>query len=85
MTLPGATLQAILRIMALDAAQPRRKVIARRIRVLLYLLILAGVAAWRFMPRPWHPAITLEMSHHIIFSSATRSETEDTAHVLELL
>lgn len=53
--------------------------------MLIYLVVLLGVVAWRFMPRPWHPAITLEAPHHLILSSATQSETADTAHALELL
>ena len=53
--------------------------------MLCYLLVLLGVAAWKFVPRPWHPAITLEAPHHLIYSSATRSQTADTAHALELL
>jgi hypothetical protein len=53
--------------------------------MLCYLLVVLAVAAWKFVPRPWHPAITLEAPHHLIFSSATQSQTEDTAHALELL
>jgi hypothetical protein len=49
------------------------------------LLILGAVAAWKYVPRPWHPAITLETQHHVIYSSATREQTEDMARVLGLL
>jgi len=53
--------------------------------MLFYLLLLLGVVAWKFVPRPWHPAFTLEAPHHLIYSSATHSQTEDTAHALDLL
>ena len=53
--------------------------------MLIYLAILSAVAAWKFVPRPWHPSITLETQHHLIYSSATRQQTEETAHTLELL
>jgi hypothetical protein len=57
----------------------------RETRMLVYLVILGAVAAWKFVPRPWHPSITLETGHHVIYSTATRQQTEDTAHALELL
>lgn len=53
--------------------------------MLFYLLVLLAVAAWKFIPRPWHPSITLETAHHTIYSSATRQQTEDTAHAVTLL
>ena len=53
--------------------------------MLLYLLVLLGVVAWKFVPRPWHPTITLEAPHHLIYSSASRAQTADTAQPLELL
>ena len=37
------------------------------------------------MPRPWHPTLVVETPHHKIYSTATRQQTEDTAHTLELL
>jgi len=57
---------------------------SRETRMLIYLLVVAAVAAWKFVPRSWHPAITLEAPHHIIYSSATRDQTADTAHALDL-
>jgi len=63
----------------------RRRFKARQIRFVIYFLVVAGIAAWRYIPRPWHPALTLQTSHHIIYSTATRQQTEDTAHTLELL
>jgi len=62
-----------------------RKVTSREKRLLVYLLLLAGFAAWKFIPRPWHPTLTHDAPHHRIFSTATREQTEATAHALELL
>ncbi len=53
--------------------------------MLIYLAILGAVAAWKFIPRPWHPSTTLETQHHLIYSTATRQQTDETAHTLELL
>ncbi|MBI3849324.1 MAG: hypothetical protein HY298_03380 [Verrucomicrobia bacterium] len=63
----------------------RWKLKARETRMLLYLLVVLGVVGWKFIPRPWHPTITFEGTHHTIYSSATRQQTEDTAHAMELL
>lgn len=54
-------------------------------RLLIYLLVLVGVVAWKFVPRPWRPAITLKARHHLILSSAAQPQTADTAQALELL
>jgi hypothetical protein len=53
--------------------------------MLVYVLLLLGVLAWKYVPRPWHPASTLEAAHHLIHSSASRAQTTDTAQALELL
>ena len=53
--------------------------------MLIYLAILGAVAAWKFIPRPWHPSIKLETQHHLIYSTATRQQMDETAHTLELL
>lgn len=53
--------------------------------MVVYLLILGAVAAWKFIPRPWHPSTTLETGHYLIYSTATRQQTEETARTLELL
>jgi hypothetical protein len=53
--------------------------------MLLYLLVLLAVLAWKYVPRPWHPAIMLETPHHLIYSTATRAQTADTAQALERL
>ena len=63
----------------------RRRFKARHIRFVFYFLVLAGIAAWRFIPRAWHPTLTFQTPRHIIHSTATRQQTEDTAHALELL
>jgi len=52
---------------------------------MLYLAVLLGIAAWKYVPRPWHPSIVLETAHHTIYSSASRQQTENTAHALTLL
>ena len=57
----------------------------RQTRLLLYLVVLLGVIAWKFVPRPWHPTLTLETKHHTIYSTATREQTDAVAHSLELL
>jgi hypothetical protein len=57
----------------------------RDTRMLVYLAILGAVAAWKFVPRPWHPSTTLETQHHLIYSTATRQQTDETALTLELL
>lgn len=53
--------------------------------MVVYLLILGAVAAWKFIPRPWHPSTMVETGHHLIYSTATRQQTEETARTLELL
>src|SRR5947207_4734184 len=63
----------------LRGLKPREK------RMLFYLLPLLLVAAWKYVPRPWHPTITIETPYQIIYSTATRGQTEDTARTMELL
>lgn len=57
----------------------------REVRMLLYLLLLGGVIAWKYIPRAWHPTLTLETPHHRISSTASRRQTEETARALSLL
>jgi hypothetical protein len=57
----------------------------RETRLLICLLVVLAIAAWKFVPRPWHPSIILETPHHLIYSTATRPQAEDTARALELL
>jgi len=53
--------------------------------MLIYLLVAVGIAIWRFYPRPWHPSITKTTPYHLIYSTATPQQTDDTAHVLAVL
>jgi hypothetical protein len=71
--------------MAPGIRQCCRKFTTREIRMLLYLLVLLGVAAWKLVPRFWHAAFTLEAPHHLIYSSASRTQAEDTDRALDLL
>src|SRR5262245_27996236 len=71
--------------MTLGKSFLRRKPNARELRMFFYLLLVAGVAAWKFIPRPWHPALTKTTRYHLIYSTATIQQTDDTAHALELL
>jgi hypothetical protein len=57
----------------------------RHRRMLLYLAVLLAIAAWKFVPRPWRPALTLETPHHTIYSTATREQTKATANALTAL
>jgi len=57
----------------------------REIRMLSYLLVVGAVAAWKFVPRPWHPAIIVDSPHHTVYSTASQQQTEETVHALELL
>lgn len=61
------------------------RVTARQARFLIYLALLSVIAGWKFIPRPWHPRITVATAHYRIASSATPAETEETARALELL
>lgn len=58
---------------------------ARTWRLIAYLTVLVGFASWKFIPRPWHPSVTIETARLSIQSSASQAQTEDTARVLELL
>ncbi len=69
----------------LDKRASRWKLTPRETRLLLYLLPVLAVAAWKFVPRPWNPTTTLEAPHHLIYSTATLEQTKDTAGTLELL
>jgi hypothetical protein len=58
---------------------------AREKRLVVYLLILAGVAAWKFVPRPWKPSLTTETEHYRILSTSTKAQTDDIASTIEQL
>ena len=70
---------------AADYEKRRWKPKPRELRMLLYLLAVLAVAAWKFIPRPWHPTLTLDTAHHRISSTATKKQTEATARALDLL
>ena len=57
----------------------------REIRWLIYLAVLLAMAAWKYLPRPWHPTLIVETPRHKIYSTATRQQTDDMARALELL
>ena len=57
----------------------------REKRFLLYLAIVLAVAAWKFIPRPWKPALTLQTDHFSIASTASPEQTEETGRVVEML
>lgn len=71
--------------MASRAPEPRPVARRRQTRLILYLVVLLGIAGWRFLPRPWHPTQTLETERHRILSTATKEETAEVAHALPLL
>src|SRR6185369_11116769 len=63
----------------------RRRLAPRERRLLFLLFLLLAIAAWKFVPRPWHPATTLETQHYSVRSSASRQQTDETARVVEQL
>jgi hypothetical protein len=63
----------------LSRLKPRTK------RMLVYLVVLLGIAAWRFVPRPWHPTTTVQTAHYKILSTATPTQTEEIGRVIEVL
>lgn len=57
----------------------------REIRWLIYLVLVLAVAAWKYLPRPWHPTLTIETTHYKIYSTATHEQIDNTARALDLL
>lgn len=47
--------------------------------------VALAIAAWKWVPRPWHPAVTLESPHYFVRSSATKQQTEEMAQAAEQL
>jgi hypothetical protein len=82
---PPSIKQFSLPTMAPGTWRFRWRLKARETRLLIYLLVLLGVVAWKFIPRPWHASLTLETPHYIICSTATPAQTQDTARSMELL
>jgi hypothetical protein len=56
-----------------------------KVRWLIYLAILLGVVVWKYVPRPWKPARTVETPHYVIASTASQAQTEEVGRVVELL
>jgi len=57
----------------------------RERRLLVYLAVVLCFAAWKFLPRPWHPTTQLQTVHHLIESTATQEQTKKTGRALECL
>ncbi len=57
----------------------------RRVRWVLYFIILSGAVLWRYAPRPWKPTLTIETPHYVIASTASRAQTGQVGRVVELL
>lgn len=57
----------------------------REKRLLLYLLLLLSLAAWKLTPRYWKPSIVLDTEHYSIQSTATQWQTEEVARAVEIL
>ena len=64
---------------------PTRKINAREKRWLFYLFVVLAFAAWRFVPRPWNPTVTIETPHYTISSTAAREHVEEIGRVVEIL
>lgn len=62
-----------------------RNLQAREKRLVFYLLVVATIAAWKFVPRPWKPSSTTQTQHYTIFSTATKPQTDDIASTVEQL
>jgi len=54
-------------------------------RWLFYLSVVLAFAAWKYLPRPWHPTQTVATAHFKIYSTATPQQVTDTARALEWL
>jgi len=54
-------------------------------RWIFYLIVVLGIAAWKFVPRPWKPARVVETQHYVIESTATQEQTEQIGRVAEML
>lgn len=71
--------------MTAEMTYPARRFNWSKVRWLVYLAILLGVVVWKYVPRPWTPARTLETSHYIIASTASQAQTEEVGRAMELL
>jgi len=57
----------------------------REKRLLFYFLVLAAVAAWFLVPRPWNPTVKIETDHYAISSTATPDQTASMGRAVEAL
>jgi hypothetical protein len=76
---------AVITISMAGALSKFRALQGREKRLIFYLLIVAAVAAWKFIPRPWNPSITTQTDHYTIFSTATKPQTDDISLTIEQL
>jgi hypothetical protein len=65
--------------------RPIWRIRAYHVRWLVYLAIVLGIAAWKYLPRSWKPTVTVETPHYIITSSANREQAEEIGRVVEAL
>ena len=68
--------------MTAELARPARRFNWVKVRLLIYLAILLGVVVWKYVPRPWKPARTIETPHYIIASTASQAQTEEIGRVV---
>jgi hypothetical protein len=47
--------------------------------------VVLAIAAWKYMPRPWNPTITIATQHYEISSTAPSNSVAEVGHVIELL
>ena len=71
--------------MTAEPTPPARRSNWRRVRWVIYFLIVLGVVVWRFAPRPWKPTLTIKTPHYLIASTASRDQTEQVGRVVEML
>jgi len=71
--------------MTTERSDGTRRFSGSKVRWIFYLLVVLGIAAWKFVPRPWKPARVVETKHYIIASTATQEQTEQIGRVVEML
>jgi hypothetical protein len=71
--------------MTAEWERPARRFNWSKVRWVIYLVILLGAVVWKYVPRPWTPARTLETPHYIIASTASAAQTEEVGRVVEQL
>lgn len=85
MTAPRTNRRTPLLLFGIRPSWITRPLTAREKRLLFLLAVAVGVAAWRWVPRPWHPVLCLDTPHYVILSSATRAQTEEIGQLVEQL